>query len=217
MSSQAGMKFCSQCGDRVALQLVGLEQRQRYVCISCATVHYQNQSIIVGCAVCCGGRVLMCRRAEEPDKGKWSVPSGFLEQGETLQEGASREVLEETGVRVDPAALELYAVINMTRINQVGVTFRVVLRREPAEIRCGPECMEAAFVAPLHIALEDYAWLDALGDMRSPWSEQLSTGEFGIRLISIGTDRSMGARVREYHVSSVSDTEWGTAAELSCR
>ena len=69
----------------------------------------------------------MCRRAEEPAVGQWAVPTGYLEMGETLEEGAARETREETGVVVDPARLELCSVINMTSIRQVGIIFRIEL------------------------------------------------------------------------------------------
>jgi 8-oxo-dGTP diphosphatase len=72
------------------------------------------------------------------------VPAGFLECGEPLEEGAGRETLEETGVLVDPAALELYGVINIVDMNQVAVGFPVEVTDKPI-LRPGPECLQAAF------------------------------------------------------------------------
>jgi ADP-ribose pyrophosphatase YjhB (NUDIX family) len=71
------------------------EDRERSVCADCGHVDYQNPKVVVGSVVLSGGRVLMCRRAIEPRKGFWTLPAGYMELGETLQEGAAREALEE--------------------------------------------------------------------------------------------------------------------------
>ena|SRR5580704_12079660 len=64
---------------------------------------YPEQPIIgVGAVIVEGGRALLARRASEPLKGEWSVPGGMLELGEKLRDGVRREVLEETGVEVEP-------------------------------------------------------------------------------------------------------------------
>jgi len=61
----------------------------------------------------------MCRRSQEPAIGQWVLPSGFLECGETLEQGAARETFEETGVSLDPNQLDLASIINITAIDQV--------------------------------------------------------------------------------------------------
>ena len=73
----------------------------------------------------------MCCRAHPPAQGQWAPPSGYLESGESLEDAAARETFEETGVHVDPAKLELYAVINMTAIDQIAISFRVELPTIP--------------------------------------------------------------------------------------
>src|SRR5690349_19654170 len=90
------MKFCSDCGSN-ELQTtmpygdIGL----RYVCGSCGVVHYARHSMVAGCVATRGDRILLCRRAIEPFRGMWTIPAGYVEIGETLQEAAVREAWEE--------------------------------------------------------------------------------------------------------------------------
>ena len=66
------------------------DNRERMVCADCGYVAYDNPKVVVGSVVVADGRVLMCRRAIEPRKGFWTLPAGYMELGETLEEGAAR-------------------------------------------------------------------------------------------------------------------------------
>lgn len=184
------MRFCSECGGQVFLRWVDRDLIQRFVCERCNVVHYRNPRILVVCAVNHRDTVLLCRRANEPALGKWNAPSGFLEIGETLQEGAARETFEETGVRVDPAKLELYSIVNMPLIEQVAIVFRTNLSR-PAKIKLGPESLDAAFVSEAEVQQLDFAWREYTGSGLDQYFEELRIGKFGVHLISaeIGDDR----------------------------
>ena len=92
------MNFCSSCGHRLHLAVPPGDDRARFVCDACGTVHYQNPRVVVGCIPEHEGRVLLCRRAIEPRRGFWTIPAGYLELGETTEEGAAREAWEEAGV-----------------------------------------------------------------------------------------------------------------------
>jgi ADP-ribose pyrophosphatase YjhB (NUDIX family) len=92
------------------------------VCNVCNTVHYQNPKIVVGCIPVWEDKVLLCRRAIEPRYGLWTLPAGFMENGETSQEGAARETLEEATARVEVE--RLYGLYNLPHINQVYLIFR---------------------------------------------------------------------------------------------
>ena len=79
------MKFCSHCGsDRLELRIPDGDTLPRLVCANCHTIHYQNPKIVVGCLPEWGDRVLLCKRAIEPRYGLWTLPAGFLENGETV-------------------------------------------------------------------------------------------------------------------------------------
>ena len=84
------MKFCSECGAKVAATFDSSDQKERLVCSGCGTVHYENPKILVVCAASWEGRLLFCRRAHEPGRGLWMLPGGFMENGETLQQAAVR-------------------------------------------------------------------------------------------------------------------------------
>ena len=120
------MKFCSACGSpRLELRIPGGDTLPRQICADCGAIHYQNPKIVVGCLPEWDDRILLCKRAIEPRYGLWTLPAGFLENGETLVNGALRETLEEAHARVEPG--ELYTVISLPQINQVYMMFRARL------------------------------------------------------------------------------------------
>lgn len=200
------MKYCSSCGAPVIRRLVAADGRERLVCTSCATTHYENPRVIVGCVACWRDTILLCRRGQDPAVGKWMIPSGFLECGETLEEGAARETLEETGVKINPADLELYTVANMTAIDQIAVSFRIQLTDLPI-VRPGPECLEAAFVAESEIPLASLAWHDAMGSRPRRFFSELRSGAFTVQLMTVGAGHGAGFRSREYKIQSASNAD----------
>ena len=119
------MKFCSLCGAPVELRQLPNDNRTRHVCISCGEVHYQNPKLIVGAIPEWQDKILLCRRAIEPRHGLWTLPAGFMENGETTVEAASRETLEEANAQVEIG--ELYSLYNLPYINQVHLLFRAKL------------------------------------------------------------------------------------------
>jgi ADP-ribose pyrophosphatase YjhB (NUDIX family) len=119
------MKFCSNCGAPVTLRVPPNDTLPRHVCDSCHAVHYQNPRMVVGCIAEWEERILLCRRAIEPRYGMWTVPAGFMENGETTYQGAARETLEEANARIEIGPL--YALYNIPHINQVYILFRARL------------------------------------------------------------------------------------------
>ena len=109
----------------------------RFVCTNCHMVHYKNPLLVLGCVPEWQNRILLCRRAIEPRLGFWTVPAGFMENGETMQEAAARECQEEAMARVEVGSL--LAVVSVTRANQVHVMFRAKLL-EP-KFAPGPESL----------------------------------------------------------------------------
>jgi ADP-ribose pyrophosphatase YjhB (NUDIX family) len=152
-----GMNFCSNCGHRVAFVWLETEQRERHVCSACGAVHYQNPRVLVSCYVYWGSRVLFCRRAEQPARGLWALPGGFVENGESLEEAVIREVREETGVRLDASQLALFRVVSLPHISQVYVEYRCELLRQP-RTRAGPEALELAWVRESDLPHDEIAF-----------------------------------------------------------
>ncbi len=83
--------------------------------------------VVVTCFVACGKRLLWVQRGIEPRRGLWAIPGGYLEGGETLAEGAARELHEEAGILLPPGQLQMYMTGTLTFINQVYVAFRAVV------------------------------------------------------------------------------------------
>lgn len=119
------MKFCSQCGSAITEMIPEGDNRTRFVCGSCNTIHYQNPRIVAGCPPVWEDHVLLCRRAIEPRHGYWTLPAGFMENGETVQQAAERETLEEACAKVTD--LQLYTIFDLPHINQVYMFFRAEL------------------------------------------------------------------------------------------
>lgn len=120
------MNYCSHCGAPVRYAVPEGDNRERHICPDCGTIHYQNPKIIAGCIPVWEGQLLLCRRAIEPRLGLWTLPAGFMEQGETLGEAACRETREEANAEVELEAL--HTIINLPHISQVQVLFRARLR-----------------------------------------------------------------------------------------
>ena len=119
------MKFCSQCGKPITQRIPEGDARLRFVCDHCSTTHYQNPNIITGTLPVWGDKVLLCRRAIGPRRGYWTLPAGFMENGETIEQAAARETLEEACARV--SSLSLYTLIDLPYINQVHIFYRAEL------------------------------------------------------------------------------------------
>jgi len=115
------------------------DNRPRFVCSQCQTIFYENPKIVAGCIPHHGDQVLMCRRAIEPRHGFWTLPAGFMENDETVQEAAIRETIEEAGARVK--APQLYSVFSLPHINQVYMMYRAELA--DLDFQPGEESLDA--------------------------------------------------------------------------
>jgi ADP-ribose pyrophosphatase YjhB (NUDIX family) len=158
-------RFCSSCGGPLTERMIAAEHRLRLVCTGCGAIAYRSPQVLVSALVAAGSRVLLGRRAEPPAAGRWAPPGGFMECGETLEQAAARETLEETGVRIDPRELRLYAVSTLPQISEVYVGFRVALAEEQP-VNVGSECLEAGFFAEADIPWEQLAYPDIGGYLR---------------------------------------------------
>ena len=111
------------------------DERERMVCADCGYIAYENPKIVVGSVVAVGDRVLMCRRAIEPRQGFWTLPAGYMELGETLEEGAAREAREEA-----EAAITIQGILGVYDIARIGQVQVIFLARftDPVEPSFGP-------------------------------------------------------------------------------
>ena len=150
----AAMKFCNQCGSRVSLRIPPGDSLPRFVCDACETVHYQNPRVVVGFVPEYEGRILICKRAIEPRLGYWTVPAGFMENGETLQQGAARECHEEALAEVEIGSL--LSLVTVLGASQIHVFFRAKLHKP--EFGPGTESLEVKLVTEDEIPWADIAF-----------------------------------------------------------
>jgi ADP-ribose pyrophosphatase YjhB (NUDIX family) len=148
------MNFCSHCGQPVTVTVPEGDNRPRHVCTACGRIHYQNPRIVAGCVPEHEGRILLCRRAIEPRRGYWTLPAGFMENGETTQEAARRESVEEALAEVEIGSL--LAVVHVLHADQVHVMFRARLPRP--EFGVGAESLEVRLCGEAEIPWQDIAF-----------------------------------------------------------
>ncbi|HJP39819.1 MAG TPA: NUDIX hydrolase [Gammaproteobacteria bacterium] len=148
------MKFCSNCGKPVNIAIPAGDNRERYVCSDCGTIHYQNPRIVAGCVAEFQGKILLCQRAIEPRPGYWTVPAGFMELGETVADAAARETLEEAEAQVEIGAL--IAVVDVLQAQQVHVFFAGILAA--ASFAAGDETLDTALFLPADIPWDNIAF-----------------------------------------------------------
>jgi ADP-ribose pyrophosphatase YjhB (NUDIX family) len=149
------IKHCRNCGQAVVYRLPDDgDTKERAVCPACNTVHYENPLNVVGTVPYLGERVLLCKRAIEPRLGKWTLPAGFMELGETTAQGAARETEEEAGAQFELQGL--YTVMSVPRVGQVHLFYRARLLSD--KFNPGAETLEARLFDEADIPWEEIAF-----------------------------------------------------------
>lgn len=173
------MKFCSSCGAAVSQKIPAGDNRLRYVCVQCETIHYQNPTIITGCIPVLGEQVLLCRRAIEPRHGYWTLPAGFLELDETVAEGAARETWEEA--EADVTVTQLYRVYNLAYIGQVYMMHIATM----PEAKFAPQTSESLEVRLFHeheVPWEEMAFRTVAYALRDYFEDRRAGREFTVKV-----------------------------------
>lgn len=127
---------------------------RRHVCPACGVIQYQNPRMVVGTLPVWEGRVLLCKRAIEPRLGKWTLPGGFMENGESVEEAALRETREEACATVDLEGL--LAMVSLPFIHQVHFFYRA--RMTDGQFAAGQETLDAALFDEADIPWDDLAF-----------------------------------------------------------
>jgi ADP-ribose pyrophosphatase YjhB (NUDIX family) len=149
------IKHCKSCGTAVAYRVPDDgDTRERAVCPSCHTIHYENPLNVVGTVPVWGDKVLLCKRNIEPRLGKWTLPAGFMELGETVAQGAARETIEEAGAQFEMQ--DLFSIMNVVRVGQVHFFFRAQLTSD--QFDPGHETMEARLFAEHEVPWDEIAF-----------------------------------------------------------
>jgi ADP-ribose pyrophosphatase YjhB (NUDIX family) len=148
-------------------------------CTDCGADARPAPKVLVACFVFRGEQLLWMRRAEDPQRGFWAIPAGYMEHGETLAEAAARELREETGLVLKPEALRLYSLGSITPISQLYVAFRASVR--DAECAPGAEALELGFFAEHELPWAEVAFPSANYSIQMAYDD-LRRGRFGLYL-----------------------------------
>ena len=148
------MSFCTACGHLTQDKVPLGDHQIRQVCVNCDTIHYVNPKVICGALAIWQDKVLLCRRAIEPRYGLWTLPAGYMELFETMEQGSARETREEAVAEVDIE--HLYCMYNIPRIGQIYVLFKAQLI--DGKFGAGEETIESNLFAEHEIPWEQLAF-----------------------------------------------------------
>ncbi|MFC3853428.1 NUDIX hydrolase [Salinispirillum marinum] len=148
------MKFCNQCATPLAYGVPPDDNMPRFHCPACLVVHYENPRIITCTLPIWQQQILLCKRAIEPQLGLWTLPGGFMENGETVAEGALRETWEEARSR--PTIRQLLAIVDLPQYHQVHMFYLA----DMPNADCAPtsESSEVALFHPHEIPWDHLAF-----------------------------------------------------------
>lgn len=183
------INFCPSCGSAVELRCPDDDNRLRHVCITCGTVHYQNPKMVVGSIPEWENKVLLCRRAIEPRHGLWTLPGGFMENGETMTEAAIRETLEEANARI--AIGDLYSMYSVPYIDQVHLLFRA--RLLDPDFSPGAESLEVKLFSEHEIPWDAIAFRPIKYSLKH-YFEDRRKGHFGFHIGELATPSQISER-----------------------
>ncbi len=148
------LNYCCHCGEKVVFRVPEGDNLPRYLCEACGAIHYLNPRLIVGTLPEWEDRILLCKRAIEPRRGFWTLPAGFMENGETAEQAALRETLEEANARVELSGL--FTLLSVPHVDQVHLFYRAQLL--DLDFSAGPESLEVALFKEADIPWKDLAF-----------------------------------------------------------
>ena len=181
MVFRSPIKHCRNCGTPVVYRVPDDgDTRQRAVCPACDTIHYENPLPVVGTVPYWGEQVLLCKRNIEPRWGKWTLPAGFMELGETTSQGAARETDEEAGAKI---AMEgLISVLSVPHVGQVHLFYLARLLSDRFDP--GHETIEARLFTEAEIPWEELAFRTVRETLKCYYADRL-TGQYGVHCADI--------------------------------
>ena len=180
LSERGSIKFCKACGHAVTYLVPADDNRERAVCAACTSIHYENPLNVVGTVPVWGEQVLLCKRNIEPRRGKWTLPAGFLELGETTAEGAARETVEEAGARFELGAL--FSLLNVVRVGQVHLFYLATLL--DTNFAPGSETMQTRLFHEHEVPWDEIAFRTVRDTLRLFFADR-QRGQFGMHCADI--------------------------------
>lgn len=166
--------FCPRCGSPTVVRVPDGDTRERACCDACGLIDYLNPRPVVGTIPVWEDRVLLCKRAIEPRYGKWTLPAGFMEVGETTAQGAARETLEEAGARVRMGPL--FTMLDVPHVEQVHIFFLAELL--DLDYAPGVESLEVRLFGEHEIPWDELAFRTVATTLRLYFRDRAS-GTYG--------------------------------------
>jgi len=151
---EPAINYCCTCAAPVRVTVPPGDSLPRHVCEACGAIHYRNPRLVVGALPVWDEYVLLCRRAIAPRHGCWTLPSGFMENAESVADAALRETREEACARIELG--EMYSMISVPHINQVHVVY--LARLLDLDFAPGEESLEVALFAEAEIPWNEIAF-----------------------------------------------------------
>ncbi len=180
-TQRSPIKHCRNCGTAVVYRVPDDgDLHERAVCPACDTIHYENPLNVVGTVPYLGDRVLLCKRNIEPRWGKWTLPAGFMELGETTAQGAARETHEEAGAQIELEGL--FTVLSVPRVGQVHLFYRARLLSDVFDP--GFETIEARLFRQDEIPWEEIAFRTVKETLEHFFADR-AAGRFGVHSLDI--------------------------------
>ncbi|XP_022859473.1 nudix hydrolase 23, chloroplastic-like isoform X1 [Olea europaea var. sylvestris] len=152
------INFCQSCGGRTKHEIPDGEEKMRAICTSCGKITYENPKMVVGCLIEHENKILLCKRKIHPSFGLWTLPAGYMENGESAAEGAIRETWEEANAEVE--ILSPFAHLDIPLIGQTYIIFLAKLKRP--HFSPGPESSECQLFALNDIPFDSLAFSSML-------------------------------------------------------
>ena len=170
MSIRPEVRFCCTCGHAIARRVPHGDTRERDCCDACGAIHYANPRPVVGTIpVWEDQRILLCRRAIDPRYGKWTLPAGFMEVGETTAQGAQRETIEEARANIELGPL--FSMIDVPGVEQIHLFFRA--RLLDLSFAAGEETLEVQLFEESRIPWDEIAFRTVSTTLRLFFEDRL--------------------------------------------
>lgn len=189
LSAISVISYCNRCGSSVSHTVPAGDSLPRSVCNACGYIQYENPRLVVGCVAEYEERILLCRRAIEPRLGFWTLPAGFMENGETTAQAACRETFEEAGARIILDAP--FAMISIAHINQVHLFYRG--RMISPDYSAGEESLEVEL-----FRAEDIPWNElsfrSVGRCLEQYLADRSSGSYGFHESDLAPETQSSSR-----------------------
>ncbi|KAA0011912.1 NUDIX hydrolase [Billgrantia pellis] len=168
--------YCCRCGHHpLARGIPKDDTHERLYCGACGFVYYDNPKVIAGAIIEREGRLLLCQRGIPPRVGTWTLPAGFMERGESVEEAAQREVMEETGIQTE--ILTPYSIFSVPPTNELYIIYRARLQEWSASP--GHETLDVKWFHPEEIPWEEIFY-PAIRQILERYIDEHAGGIYGI-------------------------------------